>query len=240
MGFFWKQTAVLPGMAAFVVLGTILPAPAQGPPPGRGPNQPDMRTIHALFADTTKVQRRVKEIPGGIEAFTESKDPKVVALLQEHVAAMKARLENGGRIRIWDPLYRVLFDHADKIDMRWESTPHGVKVVETSADPYVVRLIREHGKAVSGFVKEGIDGMHREHPAPPRDTPTKAPSKAKSGAASSRPAGKGDGVATCPVTGEAVDPSVATFWQGKSVAFCCASCRKAFRQNPNAFSARLR
>ncbi|MFY7950886.1 MAG: hypothetical protein ACOVT5_00135, partial [Armatimonadaceae bacterium] len=132
-----RPSTVLWALGTLVAAGWVSPVLAQGPPPGRGPNQPDMRTIHALFADTSKVQRRVKEIPGGIEAFTESKDPKVVALLQEHVAAMKRRLESGARIRMWDPLYRVLFDHADKINMHWEATKNGVKVVETSDDPYV-------------------------------------------------------------------------------------------------------
>lgn len=216
---------------------------AQGPPPGRGPNQPDMRTIHALFADTSKVQRRVKEIPGGVEAITESKDPKIVALLQEHVAAMKKRLETGNRIRMWDPLYRVLFDHADKIELRWEAIPTGVKVVETSKDPYVVKLIREHGKAVSGFVAEGMDGMHREHPAPPRDP---APKKANPGTnragkvAPAQATGRGDGQTTCPVTGEPVDAKMATAWQGKTVRFCCVSCRTAFRENPARYSNSLR
>jgi len=236
-----RRSTLLWAVGTVVSAGWGLPVLAQGPPPGRGPNQPDMRTIHALFADTSKVQRRVKEIPGGIEAFTESKDPKVVALLQEHVAAMKRRLESGARIRMWDPLYRVLFDHADKIKMQWETTPNGVKVVETSDDPYVVKLIREHGKAVSGFVKEGIDGMHREHPAPARTSvPAKKSVKPNGVGHDHAGAGKGDGVSTCPVTGEAVDPSVATFWQGKVVSFCCASCRKACRENPKQFSGRLR
>lgn len=242
-GLNWKtrRSTLRWALGTLVAAGWVLPVLAQGPPPGRGPNQPEMRTIHALFADTSKVQRRVQEIPGGIEAFTESKDPKVVALLQEHVAAMKRRLESGARIRMWDPLYRVLFDHADKIKMHWETTPNGVKVVETSDDPYVVRLIREHGKAVSGFVKEGIDGMHREHPAPPRTSaPAKKTVKPDRAGHDHAGAGKGDGVSTCPVTGEAVDPSVATFWQGKVVSFCCVSCRKAFRQNPSLFTNRLR
>lgn len=214
-----------PPLALVALAALAVSAPsvrAQG-----GPNQPDMRTIHALFADSQKIARGVKEIPGGIASWTDSKDPKVARLIQEHVAAMKARLERGQPIRMWDPLFKVLFDHADKVTMRIENTKTGVRIVETSDDPYVVKLIREHAKAVSGFVHEGMAGMHREHPAPAKGA---AP-------APKQPAfrGKGDGVSTCPVTGEPVDPAVTTPWKGRKVAFCCPSCAGAFRAAPERF-----
>ena len=47
-------------------------------------------------------------------------------------------------------------------------TGKGIKVVETSDDPYVVKLIQAHAQGVSEFVKEGMPAMHREHPLPNR------------------------------------------------------------------------
>lgn len=134
-----------------------------------GPNQPDMQTIHKLFADNKKLKRTVKNIPGGIEALTEASDPKTVALLQEHVAAMKVRLVKKQPMRMWDPLFAVLFQNADKVKMTVENTKTGVKITETSEDAYVVKLLQEHAKAVSGFVKDGMAGMHISHPAPPKE-----------------------------------------------------------------------
>lgn len=149
---------------ALLALPTL--AHAQG-----GPNQPDMKTIHRLLADHKTIQRTVKNLPNGVEATTQSRDPKVAAWIQEHTAAMKVRLEKKQPIRMWDPLFAVLFEHADKVALRIVNTKTGVKIVETSADPYVVKLIQEHAKAVNGFVKDGTAGMHVNHPAPPRGNP---------------------------------------------------------------------
>ncbi len=216
----------------FVLLGVALLASVAvwaqgGPPPDRGPGAPDMKTIHQLFANNTTIKRNVKNLPNGIEAVTESTDPKMVKLLQEHVAAMKKRLEKKEPIRQWDPLFAVLFEHADKVKMTIIPTKMGVKIVETSKDAYVVKLLQSHSQAVSGFVKDGMAGMHKSHPAPsPEDK-----------AAVSEPAflGKGDGVKTCPVTGEPVDATITTNWKGKTVKFCCSSCVVAFQKSPERY-----
>lgn len=211
------KSSVCPG-------GLCAPVFAQG-----GPNQPDMQTIHKLFADNKKVKRTVKNIPGGIEALTEASDPKTVALLQEHVAAMKTRLEKKQPMRLWDPLFAVLFQNADKVKMTVTNTKKGVMVTETSDDAYVVTLLQEHAKAVSGFVKDGMAGMHVSHPAPPKGATSAQKTK--------EPAfvGKGDGEKTCPVTGEPVDATQSVAWKGKTVKFCCPSCKAAFEKAPEKF-----
>jgi uncharacterized protein len=103
---------------------------------GMGQGQPqDMKTIHALFDGHTQITRTVKEIANGVETYTESNDPKLQALIKEHVWAMKQRLEKHQPIRMWDPLFAELFKHADQIKMEVSATAKGMKVVETSADP---------------------------------------------------------------------------------------------------------
>lgn len=47
--------------------------------------------------------------------------------------------------------------------------------------------------------------------------------------------GKGDGVATCPVTGEPVDKSVKAEIAGRTVLFCCAGCIDTVKKNPAAY-----
>jgi hypothetical protein len=126
----------------------------------------DMRTIHALFDSHAKILRTVKHIPNGIEAVTESDDKAVRALLVEHTWAMKARLEKKQPIRMWDPLFRALFEHADKIELQIVNTAKGVRVTETSSDPYVVKLIQAHAEGVSEFAAKGLAVMHKEHPLP--------------------------------------------------------------------------
>ena len=180
----------------------------------------DMQTIHALFGEHEKITRTIKKIDKGIETVTESDDPKVQAMIAEHVAAMYKRLENKQPIRAWDPLFAELFKQADKIKLEMVKTPKGIKAIETSDDPWVVKLLQAHAEGVSEFVKEGMSSMHKEHPLP--DT-TVEPKKFL---------GKGDGVTTCPVTGEAVDKNISADINGKTVYFCCASCRDAVKKNP--------
>ncbi|MGH9832376.1 MAG: hypothetical protein ACREBD_33985 [Blastocatellia bacterium] len=134
---------------------------------GMGGNQmEDMKTIHALFANHQKINRTVKNIEKGVETITESDDPKVRAMIAEHAWAMKKRLENKQPIRHWDPLFAELFKHADKIDMQIVNTAKGVKVIETSDDAWVVKLIQSHAAGVSEFVKEGPSSMPKGHPLP--------------------------------------------------------------------------
>ncbi len=191
---------------------------------GMGGNQPqDMKTIHALFGDHKKITRTVTNISNGVETVTESDDPKVKALIVEHSWAMKARLEKNQPIRQWDPLFAELFKQADKIKLEITNTPKGAKVTETSADPYVVKLIQAHAAGVSEFVSVGMPSMHKEHPLP---------GERKEEAAF---VGKGDGVTTCPVTGEPVNKDVKFGFYGRTVYFCCESCRDAAKKTPERF-----
>jgi len=44
---------------------------------------------------------------------------------------------------------------------------------------------------------------------------------------------------TCPVTGEAVDKSIYSDYQGKRIYFCCASCKTAFAKKPEMYLTKL-
>ncbi len=180
----------------------------------------DMQMIHALFADHQKISRTIKKIDKGVETITESDDPKVQAMIREHVAAMYKRLTEKQPIRMWDPLFAELFKHAEKIKVEMSNTAKGIKVIETSDDPWVVKLVQAHAEGVSEFVKEGMPSMHKEHPLPDAKTEVKSF------------LGKGDGITTCPVTGEPVNQKVSAEINGKTVYFCCESCRDTVIKNP--------
>jgi hypothetical protein len=99
---------------------------------------------------------------------TESTNPEVTRLLQTHVSAMLARVKERRPIHRRDPLFAELFRYADQIEARYEMTPGGVRVVETSHDPYVAKLIQAHADAVSAFIANGRSEMMKNHPLPPR------------------------------------------------------------------------
>ena len=127
----------------------------------------DMHVIHDLLMDHEKIRREVENIPGGVRTVTTSSDPSVTESIRTHVYQMKSRIEEGRLIRHMDPLFREIFEHHDKIDMRIEEVPGGVRVTETSADPQVALLIRQHARrAVSEFVERGMRRAMQPTPLP--------------------------------------------------------------------------
>lgn len=127
----------------------------------------DMRVIHALLANHGRIRREVQDIPGGVRATTTSDDPEVAQLIRRHVRQMKARLAEGRPIRRGDPVFRELFRRREDIRLEVEEIPGGVRVVETSDDPEVTLLIRQHAhRAVSEFVEGGMTRAMRPTPLP--------------------------------------------------------------------------
>ncbi|PQO41110.1 DsrE family protein [Blastopirellula marina] len=148
----------------------------RGGGPGRGPDArqaADMEVFHYLLENHTKIQRTVKELANGVETLTESDDPQVAAKIKEHVHWMEVRIEKTNPIRRRDPLFDELFRHTDKIKLKVEKTDKGVKVVETSDDPYVVKLIQAHAMVVSKFVKDGFQEAMKNHSVPGKDVSVK-------------------------------------------------------------------
>ena len=155
-----------------IALIGVTPAFAQG---GRGrgmmgdsAHAADMQLFHQLFEHRAEINRQVIPREDGIETVTESKNPEVTHLLQTHVASMLARVKEGRPIHVRDPLFAELFRYADRIDARYELTAGGVRVVETSRDAYVVKLLRAHADVVSAFLANGPSEMMKNHPVPPR------------------------------------------------------------------------
>ena len=156
-----------------IALVTVTPAFGQGGRRGRGmmgdgAHAADMQVFHQLFEHRTEINRQVVAREDGIETLTESKNPEVTRLLQTHVAAMLARVKEGQPIHLRDPLFAELFKNADRIEARHEVTAGGVRVIETSKDAYVVKLLQAHAEVVSAFLANGMSEMMKNHPVPPR------------------------------------------------------------------------
>lgn len=130
-------------------------------------SMPEDRDIfHYLLEHHDKITRTVTELDNGVQTVTESTDLTVKAKIQEHVASMYTRVEDGRPLRMWDELYREIFKHADKIKMELTNTDNGVSVTETSDDEYVVKLIQAHAKVVTGFSERGFDEARLNHKPP--------------------------------------------------------------------------
>jgi hypothetical protein len=146
--------------------------PPKAPPAGKGPGGKDPAfvndrdTFHFLLENHKAIKRTVKMLENGVETVTESEKPEVAKKIQEHVPAMYERLKSGSGVRYWDPLFAEAFKHGKKMKMTITNTKTGVKVVETSDEVAVVKIIQAHAEVVSKFVVKGFDEAHKEHPLP--------------------------------------------------------------------------
>ena len=141
-----------------------------GAGPGRGASGGPavMETARVLVHDYRQViERRVEEIENGVVTVTRApSSAEASQAIERHVREMKNVLESGGRVRMWDPLFREIFEHADKITMELEELEDGMRVTETSDDPEVVKLIQAHAHKVSEFLDRGPAAVHEETPLP--------------------------------------------------------------------------
>lgn len=122
--------------------------------------------FHYLLEQHNTILRNVEFIENGVKTYTYSSNPKVANHIKKHVVQMKGLVESGKRIRNWDPLFGAIFDNYELIEMKVIQKERGVEVIETSYDPYVAKLIQEHAKVVSLFVKYGFEEARRSHPVP--------------------------------------------------------------------------
>ena len=135
---------------------------------GDAAHSADMQLFHQLFEHRAEITRQVIAREDGIDTVTESKNPEVTRLLKAHVASMLARVKTGRPIHLRDPLFAELFKNADRIEARHELTTGGVRLIETSKDAYVVKLLQAHAEVVSAFLANGMSEMMKNHPVPSR------------------------------------------------------------------------
>lgn len=162
-------------------VSVLLVALAGAPPAfsqGRGPqgkmmgdpaHAADMLVFHQLFDHRSEIKRQVTLLDNGIETVTESANPEVTKLLKGHVLSMLARVKDARPIHRRDPLFAELFKYTAQIEARHEMTSGGVRVIETSKDPYVVKLLQAHAAVVTAFIENGMSEMMKNHPLPVRE-----------------------------------------------------------------------
>jgi hypothetical protein len=160
--------------------GLTAQPPGKGPPFGKGKGMKkdenfaaDRDGFHFLLENRKDIRRTVKQTKTGVETLTESDKPEVAKKIKEHVTAMHKRVKEGKGIHYRDPLFAEIFKHYDKIVMTVERTEKGVKVTETSDDPYVAKLIQAHALVVSKFIENGFDEAHKNHELPEKAEPKK-------------------------------------------------------------------
>lgn len=111
-----------------------------------------------MFARHNEIRRTVTDIPGGVRATTESTSPDLTAQLQAHVSDVYSRLDRGIPVMgvATSATLPTLVRNAANYRRRLALTPNGISIEETSDDPALTQVIRDHAREVSGFVADGM------------------------------------------------------------------------------------
>ncbi|MGI8704280.1 MAG: hypothetical protein ACR2JJ_00505 [Sphingomicrobium sp.] len=132
-----------------------------------GASMDEMRVIRGLLTSPDKIERTVRNVPNGVLTTTTSDDPRVAELIRTHVRQMRASYDRDEPIRTADPVFRELFANRDRITLKIEDIPGGVRVLHTSDDRQVAALIRQHAHHfVSEAAEEGMARAMRPTPLP--------------------------------------------------------------------------
>ena len=120
-----------------------------------------MRVIHELFVNNTRIERSVTNLPNGIRTMTTSADPTLARLIKDHVLTMDQRVTRGDdpRLPMESEALRAIFRGKDRIRTVIDSTTTGIIVVQTSSDSSIVAALQQHAAEVSDFVTRGMPAM---------------------------------------------------------------------------------
>ncbi len=94
-----------------------------------------------------------------------------------------------------------------------------LETAKANPSKYVKKTEAEQVAAIKSLTSKN-EGMHDHHAAKESATAF---------------VGKGDGIESCPVTGEAISKDVSVQIQGKTVYACCANCLDAVKKNPELY-----
>ncbi|MGB6229343.1 MAG: hypothetical protein WBF53_04355, partial [Litorimonas sp.] len=118
--------------------------------------------IALLFRRFDTITREVERLPDGIRTVTRSSDPEVMDALVSHTVGMIDRV--GGlddpKIAIQSPTLDLFFVRGDGIVSNVDMTDDGLVVIQTSADPEMVRALHVHADEVTDMAARGMQAVH--------------------------------------------------------------------------------
>ena len=120
-----------------------------------------MAGSHQLVMNHDRIRRTVMNLPNGVRTVTESDDPRLAALIREHVVTTVARVETGDDpgLPMETPALRAIFRYNRKVRTSTDTTASGIIVVQTSDDSATVAALQQHASEVSALVEGGMAAM---------------------------------------------------------------------------------
>ena len=129
---------------------------------GKDTTEQEINDLKEIFRSHKGITRNVMNIANGIVTTTEAKDETLREAIVTHVSMMVTRLQEGRdpEVIIQSPTLGSLFTVYDETETEIELTDMGVKVIQTSASPQVVKLLQTHAGEVSDMAERGMEAVH--------------------------------------------------------------------------------
>lgn len=165
-----RTTITVAVFASMMAVAATARAQGHGPP-GMGmgmmgmgrdsATRAQMRVIHELVTNHTRIERTVTNLPDGIRTVTTSADPAIARLIKDHVLTMDQRVTRGDDpgLPMESEALRAIFRGKDKIMTVADTTANGIIVVQTSSDSSIVAALQQHAAEVTDLVRRGMPAM---------------------------------------------------------------------------------
>ncbi|HVZ48991.1 MAG TPA: hypothetical protein VG916_09420 [Gemmatimonadaceae bacterium] len=168
-----RRTAGVAIACATLVLATAAAAQGRGGMGGMGmgfmvgagrdsATRAQMMVFHELVMNHDRITRTVTNLPNGIRTTTESADPRLAALIKEHVASMNARVAaaDDPALPMESSALRAIYRNGARVDTKVEETATGITITQTSSDSAMVAALQQHATEVTDLVNRGQAAMH--------------------------------------------------------------------------------
>ena len=129
---------------------------------GKDTTEKEVSDLKEIFRSHRGITRTVSNLTNGIVTITEAEDETLREAIVSHVSMMVTRLQNGKNpeVIIQSPTLDALFDVYGEIDTEIELTNTGVKIIQTSSNQDVVKLLQRHAAEVSDMAEKGMRAVH--------------------------------------------------------------------------------
>jgi len=129
---------------------------------GKDTTEQEVNDLKEIFRSHKGIIRAVSNLESGIVTITEAENETLREAIVSHVTMMVTRLQEGKNpeVIIQSPTLNALFDVYEEIDTDIELTDMGIKVIQISTNPKVVKLLQKHAAEVSDMSKRGMVAVH--------------------------------------------------------------------------------
>ena len=129
---------------------------------GENASAQESADLAVMFNNFDTITREVENLPNGIRTVTRASDPAVMDALVNHSVGMIDRVGqlDDPKILIQSPTLDIFFLRGAEIISEVSVEDEGLVVIQTSADPQIVKALQTHAAEVTEMAERGMQAVH--------------------------------------------------------------------------------